>query len=170
MRLFLAALLVLALSASSEAATVEGTARVIDGDSLVIAGQEIRLHGIDAPEAAQLCERDGLAWSCGREATETLRGLVRGETVTCRAVAYDRHKTLVARCMVGWLDLGAEMVDRGLAIALERQFRDYVANHREARARGVGIFAGTFTEPSKWRKGERGRDSDGNTEARPLED
>ena len=32
-----------------------GVATVIDGDTLEIHGTRIRLHGIDAPESAQLC-------------------------------------------------------------------------------------------------------------------
>jgi endonuclease YncB( thermonuclease family) len=39
--------------------TFDGQARVIDGDTLVIAGQHIRLDGIDAPETKQVCKRDG---------------------------------------------------------------------------------------------------------------
>jgi endonuclease YncB( thermonuclease family) len=155
MRLILAGILFLTLTAPSEAAKIEGTARVIDGDSLEVAGQELRLHGIDAPEGAQQCERNGKAWSCGREAAETLKGLIGGKTVTCQGVVYDRYERLVAKCKVDWLDLGAELVNRGMAIAYERYSLDYVPNHREARARGVGIFAGEFIEPSRWRRGER---------------
>ncbi len=34
---------------------VAGTARAIDGDSLVVDGREMRLEGLDAPERLQTC-------------------------------------------------------------------------------------------------------------------
>jgi endonuclease YncB( thermonuclease family) len=74
-------LLVIAASASAE------TARVIDGDSLEVAGEDIRLIGIDAPEGRQLCQRDGLEWACGDDATAALRELVAGAEVRCHVWA-----------------------------------------------------------------------------------
>ena len=41
-------------------ADITGPARVIDGDTIDIAGERIRLHGIDAPESAQTCVADGV--------------------------------------------------------------------------------------------------------------
>ena len=55
-------------------ATLDGQARVIDGDTLVVSGQHIRLDGIDAPETKQVCQRDG-DWRCGLAATEDLQAL-----------------------------------------------------------------------------------------------
>ena len=43
-----------------------GPARIIDGDTLDIAGERIRLHGIDAPESRQSCVVGSEVWRCGQ--------------------------------------------------------------------------------------------------------
>jgi endonuclease YncB( thermonuclease family) len=57
----------LCLLATPALADVAGIASVIDGDTIEVHGQRIRLHGIDAPESRQLCRRDGKPWQCGKE-------------------------------------------------------------------------------------------------------
>jgi len=47
-------------------ADITGPARVIDGDTIAIGGERIRLHGIDAPEMKQTCRT-----SKGKEQLET---------------------------------------------------------------------------------------------------
>ena len=136
-------------------ADITGTATVIDGDTLEVAGERICLHGIDAPESGQVCDLGGKPWQCGLAATDTLRELIGGKQVVCEGRNKDRYGRLIARCKVGWLDLGAEMVTRGMAVAYLRFSDDYIRNYREARGKGNGIFAGEFVEPEKWRRGER---------------
>ena len=69
--------LLLTLLPAVALADVSGPARVIDGDTIAIGTEGIRLHGIDAPESGQSCLRHGVAWQCGAEASQALRELVR---------------------------------------------------------------------------------------------
>ncbi len=145
----------LCLLAAPALAEVAGRATVIDGDTLEIRGQRIRLHGIDAPETGQTCRRDGAPWDCGRAAAELLRELIAGTRIVCAERATGGDGLLEAKCKAAWLDLGAEMVTRGMALPEPRNPSDYRRNHQEARGRGNGIFAGAFVEPKDWRNGKR---------------
>ncbi len=79
----------LCLLATPALADVAGTASVIDGDTLEIHGQRIRLHGIDAPESRQLCRLDGKPWQCGKDATNALADKIARRPVT--ATSGRRH-------------------------------------------------------------------------------
>ena len=54
----------------------EGTAHVVDGDSLRLHDVDIRLEGIDAPELHQSCERAGQTYPCGDAARAALIGRI----------------------------------------------------------------------------------------------
>jgi endonuclease YncB( thermonuclease family) len=86
----------------------------------------VRLHGIDAPETGQVCSLNGKPWSCGRAATDLLRDLIGGREVDCRSLGRDRYGRMIGKCKVGRLDLGAEMVTRGMAVAYLRYSQDYL--------------------------------------------
>jgi endonuclease YncB( thermonuclease family) len=133
--------------AERQAATVTGTARVIDGDGLILDGTDIRLFGIDAPELSQTCTRAGRPWNCGAEAAEALRAATAGRKIVCRPHEQDRYGRTVAVCHAGGLDLGAAMVKGGLAVA----YGAYEADEREARDARRGMWSSTFEPPAVWR-------------------
>ena len=45
---------------SQEVSLISGIAKGIDGDTIKINSNKIRLHGIDAPEAKQKCKKERL--------------------------------------------------------------------------------------------------------------
>jgi endonuclease YncB( thermonuclease family) len=122
---------------------IAGLARVIDGDTLEIGDRRVRLEGIDAPESAQTCRRDGTrTWACGRVAAEALAALVDRRRVTCRNTGVDKYDRVLGVCSVEGRDLNAEMVRAGHAWAFVKYSRSYVAEEAAARAAGVGIWQG----------------------------
>jgi len=133
---------------------VVGVASVIDGDTLEIHGQRIRLHGIDAPESGQSCEGGGRQYRCGKQAALALADKVGRATVRCEQRDIDRYQRIVAVCRLGNLDLNAWMVRQGWAIAYRQYALDYVDDENAAQADRAGIWAGRFEVPANWRRGE----------------
>lgn len=130
-----------------------GQAAVIDGDSLMVGDKEVRLFGIDAPEATQMCSRQGQSWPCGAAASEQLGSKVSGFEVRCTPTGTDRHGRTVARCRTGDTDLNRYMVASGYALAYRRYSSDYVAAEETAKVNKRGIWSGTFELPSEVRHG-----------------
>ena len=132
-----------------------GVASVIDGDTLEIHGQRIRLHGIDAPESGQSCERGALEYRCGQQAALALADKIGQATSRCEQRDIDRYQRIVAVCRLGNMDLNAWMVRQGWAIAYRQYSLDYVGGENAARTARAGIWAGRFVEPANWRLGNR---------------
>ena len=130
---------------------VQGTARVVDGDSLEIAGTSIRLFGVDAPEGRQTCTRNGRIWRCGDAAAERLEQLVGNDTIVCTQRDTDTYGRMVAVCVNGEIDLSAELALSGLALAYREYSYDYVDEEAEALAARRGLWSGEFQAPWDWR-------------------
>jgi len=126
----------------------EGRAHIIDGDSIVVQGVEIRLLGIDAPELGQRCRKQGTSWACGAESSHRLRSFTRDKKLKCTGNRYDQHDRLLAVCHLDGREINRWMVEQGWAVS----FDGYPGPERTARKAGSGIWASDFERPREWRK------------------
>ena len=87
-------------------AVIEGPARVVDGDTIDVAGFRVRLHGIAAPERSE---------PGGAEATAALRQVIAGQVVRCGVTGEQTHGREVGTCWIGAQDIAAAVVAAGRA-------------------------------------------------------
>ena len=87
---------------------IGGKCHVIDGDTIVIRKQKIRLAGIDAPE---------LHNPYGKQAKWAMIALCKGQNVTAHLTGETSFDRVVAKCFLDdGRDLAAEMVKQELAL------------------------------------------------------
>ena len=130
---------------------LEGRATALTGDSLRVAGTDIVLDGIEAPEATQSCRRaNGGAWRCGVAAKETLARLVRGQRINCEILG-EGDVAKRARCRLGDKDLAEELVRRGNVFAHGGFWSTYAGVQDEAQAEKIGLWDGEAERPQEFR-------------------
>jgi endonuclease YncB( thermonuclease family) len=144
------------LSASAE--TITGRPSIIDGDTIEISGERIRLHGIDAPESKQTCQRDGKTWACGKDATFALAAMIERHWVECVGRDRDRYGRIIAICTMGGpngVNLNQQMVADGWAMAYREYSMDYVNAENAASASKRNLWQSEFHPPWEWRREQR---------------
>ncbi len=147
----------LAATATVGSATqLQGTATVIDGDTIEIHDERIRLDAIDAPESQQLCRQsDGAQWHCGQKSALALSDFIGRSTIRCEPRGLDRYRRIIAVCFKSGIKLNAWMVQQGWAIAYRKYGLDYVAQEDDARQNRRGLWQGSFAMPWDWRATNR---------------
>lgn len=132
------------------AALISGHAEVIDGQTLEIESQRIRLTGIDAPAPDQLCRRDsGLPYRCGQDSMQALASRIARQLVSCetrREIGSAADALWHGRCEQQGLDIGEWLVRNGHAVAGEPRSL-YAAAEAEARRARLGLWDGRFERP-----------------------
>ena len=152
------------ISTNTYAERIEGIALVIDGDTIKIKNNKIRLSGIDAPESNQLCKRIFLSiqffsfnkqYPCGKISTNKLKKLVKNETILCKVENIDRYKRKLATCFKNRLNINSWLVRNGYALAYVKYSKKYIFQEKEAERDKLGMWQGTFEKPWDWRKNEK---------------
>jgi len=135
--------------------SIAGKAKVIDGDTIKILGQNIRLRGIDAPEKKQLCVKKSKTYGCGIESKKALKNYIGRELIRCEYFARDRYGRILGTCNL--LDstkssLNSFMVYTGNAVAYLRYSKEYIDEEKWAKEKKLGMWQGKFERPEEWRK------------------
>jgi len=150
--IFLFFFILLFLSNYSFAKTIIGKAKVIDGDTIHIKNNKIRLHGIDAPETKQTCKIDKEEWFCGKQSTNELKKIINNQSVECVVNDIDIYNRYVAICVSNNINLNQWMVKNGWAIAYRYYSTDYIIEEKYARDNILGIWKSEFLKPYQYRK------------------
>ncbi|MBB4017326.1 endonuclease YncB(thermonuclease family) [Chelatococcus caeni] len=86
----------------------------VDGDTIHVDDERIRIVGLDAPETYQArCDSERQR---GHRATAHLRRLLTGGTVTIRRQGRDRYRRTLARVYIDGRDVAAIMIRAGHAV------------------------------------------------------
>ena len=141
-----------------------GIPKIIDGDTIHIGQNKIRLEGIDSPEIQQKCNKEYLQVSfiinfslkknypCGVDSKKALSSKIDKSEIKCSILSKDKYKRYLATCFKGSLNLNKWMVKNGQAVAYTRYSKKYVNDEKHAKDNKLGIWKGTFLKPEKWRK------------------
>ncbi len=117
-----------------------GQVAVVDGDTLRLDGQVVRLAGVEAPVRGDTC-RGGT--DCGGAATSALAGLVRDRRVECRLSGQDRLGRPYGACDANGTDLSRAIVAAGWARA-QPETPGLADLELRARRQGAGLWAASL--------------------------
>jgi endonuclease YncB( thermonuclease family) len=134
---------------------ITGNVRVIDGDTIQVGNDRIRLHGIDAPEAKQMCTLYGKKWLAGQAATTWLRTFLGTKLVSCTGEGVDRYGRIIATCYADGQNVNDALVSAGWALAYLQYSKRYASVEKRARLAKRGIWLGRCVEPWAWRRSSR---------------
>ena len=139
------------------AETITGPAIVIDGRTLEVSGQMVRLWGLDSPDLDQTCTWGTKVIPCGQLAQGALKDLIIGAEILCDRRHESGTSLRIAICFADSYDIGANLIHTGWALALDPTSPVYRETERKARAAKRGLWRGEFIPPADWRAKSSGR-------------
>jgi len=122
--MIIASLFVLWLLQTSITVAPANSIRIIDGDTVALGNERIRIENIDTPERGARAECDAermLASVASRE----LESLLGGRAVQIERSGRDRYGRTLARLRVNGADVGAAMVELDVAVPWAGRTHDW---------------------------------------------
>lgn len=123
---------------------------VVDGETLRLQGQVVRLDGLQAPSRGETCaDTAGQGFDCGVAAADRLAHLVANHALVCELHGQDVFRRPLAICEANGKILNAMLVSSGWALASSENFSEAEARARQA---GRGLWADGIVPPEEWRE------------------
>ncbi|PZR17775.1 MAG: hypothetical protein DI532_00215 [Azospirillum brasilense] len=123
---------------------------VVDGETLRLQGQVVRLEGLQAPSRGETCaDTAGQGFDCGVAAADRLAHLVANHALVCELHGQDVFRRPLAICEANGKVLNAMLVSSGWALASSENFSEAEARARQA---GRGLWADGIIPPEEWRE------------------
>lgn len=132
-----------------------GNTFVIDGDSIKVGKNEVRLFGLDAPEYSQTCfNAKKEEYSCGQMSRDFLVNLANKKQVECFYSQKDKYDRYLSKCYIDKVSINEEIIKNGMAVIYNFTESDEKMNEleKEAKAKKLGIWKGSFQLPKEYRK------------------
>jgi endonuclease YncB( thermonuclease family) len=147
--------LLLFSASQAVAQSVSGPATAVDADTINVASTRVLLFGIESVEAGQPCIIAGQIWDCYPAALRALETLVSLSEVSCDFVGEpDRFRRVLGVCHVAGRNINLELVSQGWAVAKRNETEEYVPAEDAARAQGLGLWQGSFDNPTAYRESQ----------------
>lgn len=124
--------------------------RSIDGASFRDGERVVRLAGVEAPRAHDICLDGALRWSCGLQARAALHNTVANRSLTCQPRGLSADGGVIAECRLeagGMLpagDLARLLVRQGWARPMPDSTAALAADMDKAKAAGAGLWRGDW--------------------------
>ena len=89
---------------------------------------------------------------CGKKSKSELQKKIAKKSIVCNVSNKDRYGRHLATCFVGKINLNKWLVINGYAVAYRRYSKAYIEDENFAKKNKLGLWAGDFIHPEKWRK------------------
>jgi len=126
---------------SVDAAEIRGVAIVQDDATLKLSGRLIRLFDVYIPALNRSCGSRVQSLSCEEQRAARALNFKLSGFVRCHAQRTLSDRSLLAVCWNDRIDLGAFLIERGLALATPEAPFEYHAQEKVARSQRRGLWA-----------------------------
>lgn len=156
--------LIVVILAAFAAYRTDSRQTIVDGDTLIVGRERIRMKGIDAPEMTQTCLCQGKETNCGVQAKQALSDFIGKNSVSCKASERDVYGRLLAECFVTFnkekISLNTLMVRAGMAVVFSKNDETLLYEEAKAIREKKGFWkCERFQMPAEFRKAAQNKRS-----------